>query len=751
MGEVYKARDTRLERTVAIKVLPAHAAELPDVRQRFEREARAVSALNHPHICTLHDIGHDGDLDYLVMEYLEGETLVERLKRGPMPLEQTLRIAAEVADALDRAHRTGIIHRDLKPGNIMLTKDGAKVLDFGLAKVRHDHPGAALSGGSVMQTLTSPLTGQGAIVGTLQYMAPEQLEGQEADVRCDIFAFGAMLYEMTTGRRPFDARTQAGLIARILEHEPAAPSTIVPAVPPTLEHLVRTCLAKDPAERRQTMRDVLLDLKWIASGRSHTDLTKPPPVPAERVRRRAWIGVAGGFALALIALGAVWWTRPTPEAPLMRFHIMAPEKAMFDRGLALSPDGRYLAFVAKPAAGENLLWIRPIDALAPRSLPGSEGAQFPFWSPDSRFVAFFAQGKLKKADLGGAPVQIICDADDARGGSWAADGTVLLAPDTGSPMTRVPAAGGTPVAFTKLDRSRGELSHRWPQFLPDGRHFLCFVYCNSPKNNAIGLGSLDSKEIRILFRADSKPAYSPPGFLLFIRGTTLMAQAFQAGSLKLAGDPMPIAQDVMIQGLAGATGGAQFSVSSTGALVYQNGGELAQQLAWMDRAGNLLSNVGPPGVRNSPDIAPDGRRVVTDGAEDLWLVDLVRGTPSRFTFGSEGDGSAVWSPDGRQIVFGGTRTGRRADLYLKSAAGVSEEQLLLSSDIDKTPDDWSRDSQLIVFEAVAPKSKLDLWYLPLGGDRKPVPYLQTEFNEGHARLSPNGHWLAYTSDETGRA
>ena len=748
MGEVYKARDTRLERIVAIKVLPPHIAERPDVRQRFEREARAVSALNHPHICTLHDVGNESGLDYLVMEYLDGETLADRLKRGAMPLEQTLNTANQIADALDRAHDTGIIHRDLKPGNIMLTKDGAKVLDFGLAKMRAHSAGAAMSGGSVMQTLTSPLTGEGSIVGTLQYMAPEQLEGHEADARSDIFSFGAVLYEMATGRRPFDSRTQAGLIAQIMQTDPPGISSILPQSPPALEQLARVCLAKDPAERRPTMRDVLTDLHWISSPASRQE----PGKPVAPVRSRAvwiWRAAAVVFAAAAVALFVTARLHPVPETAVTRFTLPSPPKATFGEGLALSPDGRQLAFVAAPAGGQELLWIRPLESLTAHEVPGSEGAQSPFWSPDSRSIAFFTPGKLKRVELTGGPVLAICDVNDHRGGSWGPDGTIIYANDAGSPLRRVAATGGTSTEISKLDAAHTDTSHRWPHFLPDGRHYLCFIMCSKSENNSIAVGSVDSPALKILAPSDSAPAYGLPGYVLFVRGSTLVAQAFSTANLGLNGPPLPIAQDVYVVGTGtGHTAAVQFSVSTTGTLVYQTGSTQQQQLTWFDRSGNPLGNVGPAGTTNSPEISPDGKRVVVDGLTDLWIYDASRGNASRFTVTSVGDSLGVWSPDGRRIVFGGNRVGR-SDLYVKPADG-GPEQLVLASSFDKNPDDWSRDGVLI-YDSYGSGTKLDLWWLRMDGDRTPVPYLQTPFGEAHGRLSPDGKWLAYASDETGRS
>ncbi len=748
MGEVYKARDTRLDRTVAIKVLPPQTSERPEVRQRFEREARAVSALNHPNICTLHDVGEEGGVNYLVMEFVDGETLADRLKRGALPLDQALRTATQVADALDRAHRTGIIHRDLKPGNIMLTKDGVKVLDFGLAKMRATAAGAAMSGGSVMQTLTSPLTGEGSIVGTLQYMAPEQLEGKEADARSDIFSFGAVLYEMTTGRKPFDASTQAGVIAQIMQSDPTAMSAVIPQVPPALEQLARACLVKDPSQRRQTMRDVLTDLQWIASPASRQDISLPArgkrPLPV-------WIWKAAAGVCAALAIAAVVYLRllPPPEAAVSRFTITAPPKAAFGLGLVLSPDGKQLAFVATSEGGEDLLWLRPLDSLEARPLAGTEGSQFPFWSPDGHSIAFFSQGKLKRSDIAGGSVQVICDAPDPRGGSWGPDGTILLAPDANSGLHRVSANGGTPIVFTKLDPSRSEGSHRWPYFLPDGRHFVCFRMTSKPSNSELAIGSSDSAELRTLTGSSSAAAYSNPGFLLFVRGATLLAQPFSPSSLTLSGGPTPLAPDVKVTGFGtGPSAAAQYSVSSNGTLVYQTGSGQQEQLTWFDRTGKLLGNLGPAGTTNSPEISPDGGRVLSDGQSDIWMYDTTSGNASRFTLAEVGDSSGAWSPDGTQIVFAATRD-RKSDLYTKPAGGGGAEQLLLSTELDKIPDDWSQNG-VIIFEAYNAKTRSDLWWLPLNGDRKPVLYLQTAFNEAHGRLSPDGKWIAYTSDETGR-
>ena len=751
MGEVYRARDTRLERTVAVKVLPAHTADRPEVRQRFEREARAVSALNHPNICTLYDVGRHDGVDFLVMEYMEGETLADRLGKGAMPLDQALRIAIQVADALDRAHRTGITHRDLKPGNIMLTKDGAKVLDFGLAKMRERAQGALTSGGSVMATLTSPLTGEGAIVGTLQYMAPEQLEGQEADARSDIFAFGSIVYEMVAGRRPFEGKTQAALIAKILEHEPAPVSAILPAAPPALEQLLRSCLAKDPAERRQTIHDVLVDLRWIAESGSRPGIPAPA-APPKKPRPRVWMAATVILTLATAALAALYVLRPRPDVSLMRFAVQPPEKFAYGEGLAISPDGKRVVFAGVTAGGQSMLWMRSLDSLAAQPISGTAGGVLPFWSPDGRHIGFFADTKLKKVDITGGPVQVLADAADARGGSWNQDGVILFAPSTNLPLQRISAGGGVPVSVTETDPARKEIGHRWPHFLPDGRHYLCFTYCSGP-GNAIAVGSLDSKLLTILMPADSLPMYSPPGYLLFVKGNVLLAQSFDLSSLRLSGDVLPVAQDVAAEGEAGPTAYSRFTVARNGILAYVTGTGSTGSLTWFDRSGKSLGTVGDSGSFEEPAFSPDQKRLIFDwndspAGNNLWMLDLTRNVRGHFSSSSTLEAAPVWSPDGSRVIFYSQR-GPFADLYIKDATGAGADEPLLTSKFDKFPDDWSRDGRTLVYELITQQRKIELWTLSLE-DRKTSPYLQTGFDTVHAALSPDGHWIAYASNESGR-
>ncbi len=774
MGEVYRARDTRLDRTVALKILPEQFSRDPARRERFEREARAISKLNHPHICTLYDIGHQDGTDYLVLEYLEGETLAKRLERGPLPTDQLFRISIEVADALDKAHRQGIVHRDLKPGNIMLTKSGAKVLDFGLAKTVPAGLGLPMGAQQAVAlpsapTVGQPLTREGTLVGTLNYMAPEQLEGKEADARSDIFAFGAVLYEMATGKKAFSGKSAASTMVAILEHEPApmtdpARGTLTPAA---LERLVKTCLAKEPEGRWQTAHDVKLQLQWIAEGP-----VAPGSSPAgaagaamgtSPLQKSAWGIALVGLVAAMVF--AVAYFRATSSPPrVIRSFILPPETASFDTGgpsagpAAVSPDGRRLVFRARDTSGNAALWLRPLDGLTAHPLAGTDGGSFPFWSPDSRSIGFFADGKLKKIDASGGPPQTLCNASEQpRGGTWSRSDEIIFSSDINTPLYRVPATGGTPIAVTKLDEARHESTHRWPYFLPDGRHFLYYIRLGTASfaaESGVYIGSLDSSEPKLLVRSQANGLYVPPGYMLFWREGSLMVQPFDAKGLKPTGEALPIAEAV--QFAAGANY-AVFSASQNGVLVYQSGGQVGSQLVWFDSQGKQTGSVGGPASRVTPQLSPDGRRVAEclvdaqTGNADIWLEDLARGgAPTRFTFDPAFDWYPVWSPDGHRVVFSSSRKGF-FDLFVKDSSGAGNEELQLESKIDKRATDWSRDGHFIAFGAHAPTGKTgwDIWILPLSGDRKPFPFLETPFNEGAATFSPDGHWLAYQSDESG--
>jgi serine/threonine protein kinase/Tol biopolymer transport system component len=737
MGEVWKARDTRLERTVAVKVLPSHMSASPEVRQRFEREAKTISQLSHAHICALYDVGREGETEYLVMELLEGETLLNRLGKGALPLEQTLRYGTEIADALDKAHRQGIVHRDLKPGNVMLTKSGVKLLDFGLAKAMAPAgPAGSLTALPTQQGLTQ----EGAILGTFQYMAPEQLEGKEADGRTDIFAFGCVLYEMATGKKAFSGASQASLISAIMQNDPPPISSLQPMTPPTLDRIVKTCIAKDPEDRWQSAHDLMSQLRWIAEGSSRAGIMAPVAVRRRSRERLAW-------AAALIVAAAVAWmlslrSRPPNAAPI-RLSLPPPEQTTFGLGSALSPDGRSLVFVGT-REGKQLLWLRLLSGLEARPLSGTDGATNPFWSPDAKSIGFFADNKLKRVEVANGALKTVCDVpsvEPVSGGSWSREGVMVFSPDAHSPVYRVLAAGGVPTRVTELGKTQKEGAHLWPEFLPDGRHFVFWVLGGG--QDGIAVSSLDSREKRLLIPRASRAVYAPPGFLLFVREGTLMAQPFDAARSRLSGEPLPIAERV----------DSYFSTGSNGLLAYRAGAIDARQLRWFDRSGRELAKVGKPGDYLEPALSPDGKRLAIGVGSwtptgDIWLLELARGGFSRFTPHPNDDVTPIWSPDGKEIAFASNSNGP-FDLYKKDAGGAGGDELLVQSSDDKFPLDWSRDGKYFIYYTVDPKTKSDLWVLPMSGERKPTPFLQTEFNETNAVFSPDGRWVAYNSDESG--
>ena len=765
MGEVYRARDTRLERAVAIKVLPQNLSSSPEVRQRFEREAKTISQLSHPHICALYDVGREGEIEFLVMELLEGETLSDRLGRGPLPLEQTLRYGIEIADALDRAHRQGIVHRDLKPGNVMLTKAGVKLLDFGLAKVMA--PASPPSALTSLPTMAGGrnLTQEGTILGTFQYMAPEQLEGKEADGRTDIFAFGALLYEMATGRKAFSGTSQASLISSIMSSEPPAVSAVQPMTPPALDRVVRTCLAKDPEERWQSAADIKRELRWISEG-SAAGVAAPVVLSARRRNRErlAWTVAAALFVLAALATWG-WVSRaPRPQTRVSAF-VLPPDKSELALGeagvgaLSVSADGRLLTFAAKGDDGKVGLWLRRIDELAAKPISGTSGATFPFWSPDGRFLAFFADGKLQKVDVSGAPPLPICDAPTGRSGSWNRDGVIIFSPTTTDGIYRVPAAGGPATPVTALDPSREETTHRWATFLPDGRHFLYMAGSHSSGTksgaNAVFVADLDSKEKTLLLQARSNVVYAS-GYLLYMRERILLAQRFDAGSRRLVGEPIPVADDVKydLPTFRGA-----FAASETGTLLYAlaSGGGNKSRLLWMDRSGKRLGEpFGEPAEYASLAVSPDGKRIAAGiddpatGTPSLWILDQ-RGGRSRLTTGAPAD-QPVWSPDGKVVAYQKLEKGV-ATVCVRPADGTGQEDVVYRSKRISSPASWSPDGKFLAID-LAPdgQRKGDIWMMNMSGDgdHKAFPFLAGEAFERAPGFSPDGRWVCYMSDESGR-
>ncbi len=751
MGEVYRARDTRIDRTVAIKTLPSHLASNPDLRQRFDREARAISSLNHPNICALFDIGQQDGLDFLVMEYLEGEPLSTLLEKGPIPTAELLRTAIQIADALDKAHRQGLVHRDLKPGNIVLTKNGAKLLDFGLAKWQEN---GAVTGLSGITRTSSPLTGEGSIVGTFQYMSPEQLEGKEADSRSDLFSFGVVLYEMATGKKPFEGKSQASLIASIMKEDPRPISAIQPMTPPAMERVVRQCLAKEPDDRWQTAGDLKRELNWIVQGGSQVGV---PAVVATRRRRRlqtGWI-VAAVASVAAIVLGSMMLLRHTPPVKVVRFNI-PPEAGMRAmRWPRISPDGRTVAFLAGDSAGKDMIWIRPIGSLTAYPLPGTEGAWRPFWSPDSHYLAFTESGQLKKVAASGGPVQLIGETKGGYDGTWGARGIILFDGANQDSIRAVPVAGGPVTGVTMINHSGHEQYHCWPSFLPDGNHFIFLVSTDSAVGVAsqsfiAKVGSLDSKEVRTLFPSDSRVEYDRSGYLLYVLNSILMARRFDVNKLEVKGEPAPIAEHLSTQN--GASG---FGVSEDGLLLYQaQGGSAASELVWLDRNGKELSKVADPAPYRDIILSPDGKRLAYGfldpqlNTEDIWVRDLTRNVSSRLTFDPKDDIGPIWSPDESKVAFSSNRTGHFA-LMWKMANGVGSDELIYGGDaaVHVRGLDWSRDGKTITLERFS-QGQFDVGLLDLA-TRKATWVLTSPFNEASPVLSPDGKYLAYQSDETG--
>jgi eukaryotic-like serine/threonine-protein kinase len=752
MGEVYRARDVRLDRAVAIKVLASHLSSSPELKQRMEREARAISALNHPQICHLYDIGSQDGTDYLVMELVEGETLAERLRKGAMPLNEVLKIAIGITEALTVAHRQGIVHRDLKPGNIMLTRTGAKLMDFGLAKTTT--PGLGVSGSnapllSAARTMTeaspmSPLTTAGAVIGTIQYMAPEQLEGKEADARSDLFAMGAILYEMVTGNRPFAGRSQISVASAILEKDPEPITASYPLIPTAFEQVVATCLAKNPDDRFQSAHDLKLQLKWIAEGGSFGARTSEQHRP-----KREGILVGLACILGILIASLVLWRSTRPIQQTAYYSAPLPFSA---RGVAVAPNGHTVAIIGRDSERKNMLWIYEPGSPQARAIPNTEGANFPFWSPDGGSLGFFADGKLKRVDLSGGPVRILCEAATGRGGAWNKDGVIVFTPIgvLGVGLYRVPASGGTPTQITFPDRARKEDSHRWAEFLPDGNHFLYLAMNLSGAKvmSSIYVSALDSNEKHFITQVEANAAYVAPGYLLFYRDRTLFAQRFDAKKFELSGEPTPILTDLQY---VPRIQRAVFASTEGGVLVAQKSSADAgaSQLLWFDRQGQQVGVATKPGTYGNIALSPTGKVVAAESLDvatnntDLWTYDLENGSAKRLTFDPAIDSTPLWSPDGTRLVFTSDRE-QKFNLYVKNADGSQEEKLIPQDGPDRFPEDWSRDGKYVLYQRGT-----DLWCVTFPELTVSV-FLKAASAPSVTRFSPDGKWVAYASNESGR-
>jgi Tol biopolymer transport system component len=753
MGEVYKAADTRLNRTVAIKVLPEHFSDDAEMKQRFDREAQTIASLNHPNICTLYDVGRQDGAEFLVMEYLEGETLAARITRGPLPLDEALRVAVGIADALDKAHGKGVTHRDLKPGNVMLTATGAKLLDFGLAKLKQPAaPPDAQSPAAPSANTTTP----GTILGTMQYMAPEQLEGREADARTDIFAFGATLYEMVSGKRAFEGKSKAHLIAAIVSADPDPLTKAQPGTPPALDFLVKRCLEKDPEERLQTAWDLLAQLRWIADGGAETGM--PAPVTTRTWRQPAKLVLAAALLLAVaVGIPAFLNFRSAKSLLETRFLIPTPDMPV-PEAAAISPDGHAVAYSARDA-GSTFLFVRPIDTDTALKLPGTDGAGNLFWSPDSRSIAFFAGGRLKKVQASGGPPQNICDTPDMQGGTWNAQDIIVFASSKG--LQRVTAVGGEPM---QLAAPKDSVPQN-PYFLPDGQHFLFTSASAQPSNAAIYAGSINANDTVRLVAAQSNAAYAEPGYLLYHREGTLYAQPFNPNRLALTGEAIRVADKMPL----GASGAAAFSASRTGILIFRNNPPPPQTtstsapnntvlnlpLVWLDRSGKKLDQLADAAGWTGVSLSPNGKRVAVHRHEadggDVWIFEPGQAMPAKFTFDATQDSSApVWTPDGTQLAFASHRNGKWG-LYIKPADNSHNEELLTESDVQMTPMSWLPDGQTLVYWTSSAKTQGDVWALPLKGEKKLFPVLVSAADERNPQISPDGKWIAYSSNETGRS
>jgi Tol biopolymer transport system component len=745
MGEVYRAHDSKLDRDVAIKVLPEALAADPVALARFEREAQAVAALSHPNILGIFDFGVDGGAPYAVMELLEGQTLREQLGGGPLPPRKAVEYALQIAAGLAAAHARGITHRDLKPENVFVTRDGqVKILDFGLAKQR-----TTVAAGESVAVTGHVQTGPGTVLGTVGYMSPEQVRGREVDHRADIFALGAVFYELLAGRRAFQGTTPADTMSAILKEDPPDPSATAAArIPPALDRIVRRCLEKNPDERFQSTRDVAFALEAISSSGSGA-----VAAPAESARPRSlgarlpWL-VCGALIVGVLA-GVAWWRHSIPEAQTMYF---SPPFAFTARDIAIAPDGHTVAVVGyRDSARKDVLWLYDVGSQEARSLADTEGATCPFWSADGTFLAFFADGKLKKIRAAGGPALTLCDAPSGRGGTWNQDGVIIFAPsgDLQSGLYRISDAGGTKTPVTTPDASRGEDSHRWPMFLPDGKHFLYLAATFGGGGDAdrLFMGRLDSNEKRFVVKTSANAAYAPPGYLVYYRDRTLYGQRFDLNTLELTGEPIAVLTEIQyLSRIAKAV----FAVSNNGLLFAQKNSEASlSRLAWFDRKGNEAGMVGTPDTYANVALARDGRSVAVDKTDtrnqndDVWTFDLQAQRAKRLTFDPGNDAMPVWSPDGARLVFSSNRQ-HLFNLYVKNADGAQEEKLIEHGDSDSDPNDWSRDGKYILYTYGR-----DLWVVTFP-ELKSRLFLKASSTIKNGQFSPDGKWVAYTSNESGK-
>ena len=748
MGEVYRAKDGRLNRTVAIKVLSDESAADPDRRERFEREAKAISALDHPNICALYDVGEHQGTYFLVMPCLEGETLADRLEKGPLPPDQAIKHAIEIATALDAAHRHGIIHRDLKPGNIMLTKSGVKLLDFGLAKLKKEP-------GPLGHTTIAKGTGIGTLLGTMPYMSPEQIEGRDVDARSDIFALGAVVYEMITGQRAFKGDSPASVIGAILKDQPPPIQSLQPLTPPALDHVVSMCLEKDPDDRWQSAADIAREIKWLAGRQDEARIATD-----RGGFRMPWWAMIGATVLSVTALGTAGWVAydPSPESgELFRFQLEAPPNAVFARTLssvpipivAVSPNGRRVAFIAAESGRRAAIWVRSLDDVRAKPVVGTDNAVDVFWSPDNQSLGFFADGRLKRVDVASGSVQDLCEASfNSRGGAWSPDGVILFG-DASSGIRRVSASGGETRLITTL--APGVNSHRWPWFLPDGRHFLFFSR-GGQQNRGVYVTSIDGGEPKRLLDGTLSALYAN-GHLLTVNNGTMFAYPFDPSRLEITGEPIAISG--RIGGTAGAsTNQSAIWVSQTGVLGYAAGFRDVGDLIWFDRSGKGLGEPVQTGNIMHFRLSPDERQLATTlvdpvtNTADIWMTDLQRGSTTRLTLDPANDLAALWSRDGQRLVYRSDRSGDN-NLYERSTVDASQDQLSGGSSNISNPTDWTPDGRFILFHTPLAGSSQDVLMVNLD-DKTVVPLLQTRFQEYDARLSPNGRWMAYVSEESGR-